>query len=319
MEVAVTGAFSFTGSYVARELLRRGHTVRTLTSHPAKPEWARKVAVHPFSFDDGAELERSLRGAKVLVNTYWMRFPRKGVTFSDAVENTRLLLDAARRAGVQRVVHVSVANASPDAIVPYYRAKAAAEQVVREAGVSYAIVRPTWIYGEGDVLLNNLAWLLRHLPFFPMVGRGRYRIQPVHVGDVADIIADMAESKKAVTVDAAGPDVFEYRGFVRVLKRALGKHRVVVPTPAPIALLMGKLTGLLLRDVVATKDEMRVLRSSLMTSKQTPIGRQRLEEWLRENRETVGRRWASDLGRHYRGVDLESFKRSQPARAPKAS
>jgi NADH dehydrogenase len=310
MDVAVTGAFSFTGSHVARALLRRGHTVRTLTSHPAKPGWAQDVAVHPFSFDDGAALQRSLRGAKVLVNTYWMRFPRKGVTFADAVENTRILLDGARRAGVRRVVHLSVANASAEAIVPYYRAKAAAEEVVRDAGLSHAIVRPTWIYGEGDVLLNNLAWLLRHLPFFPMVGRGRYRIQPVHVGDLATIVADLVESRKTVTVDAAGPDVFEYREFVRVLKRALGKHRMVVPTPAPFALVMGRLTGLMLRDVVATRDEMRVLRASLMTSSEEPLGRQHLEDWLRANRETVGRHWASDLGRHYRGVDLEPFKRA---------
>ncbi|MEA3166505.1 MAG: hypothetical protein QOJ26_1377 [Thermoplasmata archaeon] len=313
MDVAVTGAFSFTGSYVAQELLRRGHKVRTLTSHPEKPAWAGEVAVHPFSFDDPGELERSLRGATVLVNTYWMRFPRKGVTFADAVENTRLLLDAARRAGVKRVVHVSVANAGPDAIVPYYRAKATAEQVVRESGLSFAIVRPTWIYGEGDVLLNNLAWLLRHLPIFPMVGRGRYRIQPVFVGDVAAIIADLVGSRASVTVDAAGPDVFEYRDFVRVLKRALGKRRLVVPTPAPFALVMGKLTGLLLRDVVATKDEMRVLRASLMTSEATPQGSQHLEPWLREHRGLVGRHWASDLGRHYRGVDLEPFKRGEAA------
>jgi NADH dehydrogenase len=312
MDVAVTGAFSFTGASVAQELLRRGHTVRTLTGHPDKPEWASQVAVHPFSFDDPARLAASLRGATVLVNTYWMRFPRKGVTFADAVENTRILLAAAKKAGVQRVVHLSVANASPEAPVPYYRAKAAAEQAVREAGLSSAIVRPTWIYGEGDVLLNNLAWLLRHLPFFPMVGRGRYRIQPVYVGDVAVLAADLAESKKALTVDAAGPDQFEYREFVRVLKRALGKHRLVVPTPAPFALVMGKLTGVLLRDVVATKDEMRTLRASLMTSSEPPLGRIRLEDWLTENRETVGRHWASDLGRHYRGIDLEPFKRGRP-------
>ena len=310
MDVAVTGAFSFTGSHVAKELLRRGHKVRTLTSHPERPAWADEVAVHPFSFDDPAALQRSLRGAKVLVNTYWMRFPRQGVTFDDAVENTRILVEAAKKAGVQRVVHLSVSNASPDAIVPYYRAKAAAEAVVRASGLSVAIVRPTWIFGEDDVLLNNLAWMLRHLPVFPMVGRGRYRVQPVYVGDVARIVVDLVASRSTATVDAAGPEQLEYRGFVRVLKRALGKRRLVVPTPAPVALAMGKLTGLVLRDVVATRDEMRTLRASLMTSDGTPLGKTRLADWLRENRETVGKRWASDLGRHFRGVDLERFKRS---------
>jgi uncharacterized protein YbjT (DUF2867 family) len=310
LEVAVTGAFSFTGAYVAQELQRRGHTVRTLTSHPAPPaQWARAIAVHPYRFDDLTALAASLRGVRVLVNTYWMRFPRSGIGFDDAVENTRILGIAAAKAGVQRIVHVSVANPSHESPFAYYRAKAAAEEALGECGVPLAIVRPTWIFGEGDVLLNNLAWLLRHLPVFAMVGRGRYKVQPVYAGDVARIIADLCESKGRVIVDAAGPDVLEYRELVAIMKRALGKHRLVVPAPTFVALVMGKLAGLALRDVVLTKPELGVLRASLMTSSQPPLGRVHVEDWLREHRAVVGRRWASDLGRHFRGVDLTGFKR----------
>ncbi len=310
MEVAVTGAFSFTGSFVAQELLRRGHAVRTLTSHPTPPaSWAKAVKTHPFQFHDPAALVGSLRGAQVLVNTYWMRFPRNGIGFSDVVENTRILMDAAKKAGVKRVVHVSVANPSPDSPFAYYRAKAEAEEVVRGSGISHAIVRPTWIYGENDVLLNNLGWLMRHLPVFAMVGRGRYKVQPVYVGDVASIIADLCESRVQSTVDAAGPDILEYRELARILKRALRKHRFIVPAPAWFALIMGKLTGVLMRDVVLTKPELGVLQASLMTSGEPPLGKVRVEDWLREHHAIVGCRWASDLGRHFRGVDLSSFKR----------
>jgi NADH dehydrogenase len=315
MDVTVTGAFSFTGSYVARDLLRRGHAVRTLTSHPQPPApWAQGIAAAPFSFDDPPALVTALRGSGALVNTYWMRFPRKGLDFPDVVRNTSILIESAKKAGIRRLVHLSVANAALDAPFAYYRAKAEAEEIVRTSGLSYAIVRPTWIFGEGDVLLNNLAWML-HLPVFPVVGRGRYPVQPVFVGDVARLVADLVEDTREVTLDAAGPDKMQYRDFARVLKRSLGKRRFAVPTPPPLALLAGKATGLLLRDVVMTRDEMGILRQGLMASTKPPLGTVRLEDWLRENGATVGRRWTSDLERHFRGVDLEPFKRgpTQPA------
>ena len=295
---------------MAQELLGRGHKLSTLTSHPRPPgDWAKGIAAHPVSFDDPARLAKSLAGAQVLVNTYWMRFPAKGVGFDDAVANTRILMEAAKAAGVKRVVHLSVANPSPESPFDYYRAKAAAEKVVQDSGLSVAIVRPTWIFGEGDVLLNNLAWLLRHMPFMMMVGRGRYNVQPVYVGDVARIVAELVESDKRTVVDAAGPDKMEYREFARVLKRSLAKRRLVVPLPAPLALVGGKVAGLLLRDVVATRQEMGILRASLMSSEKPPLGKVRLQAWLNENRDTVGKKWASDMGRHYRGVDLRPFKR----------
>lgn len=150
----VTGAFSFTGRAIAEELLRRGRPVRTLTrrTHPRDPLAAR-IESAPLVFDDPAPLA----GADTLYNTYWIRFPRGGATFEQAVEHTRALLRAAREAGVRRVVHISVTNPSEGSPLPYFHGKALCERAVAESGLSYAIVRPTLVFGAGDILLNNIA------------------------------------------------------------------------------------------------------------------------------------------------------------------
>src|SRR5438067_6265645 len=158
----VTGAFSFTGRFIARRLLAEERRIKTLTNHPQRPGAGEITAdVAPLQFTDRAALVESLRGADVLYNTYWVRFRHGHVRFGDAVANTRILLGAARDAGVRRVVHISVSNPAADSELDYYAGKARAEQVVRESRLPWAIVRPTLVFGQGDILINNIAWLLR--------------------------------------------------------------------------------------------------------------------------------------------------------------
>ena len=120
----VTGAFSYTGRYVARRLLDEGVGVRTLTRNPDRRDlFGGLVPAAPLDFSDPDGLCRSMQGAGVLYNTYWIRFGRGRTTFEQAVENSRVLFDAGVRAGVGRIVHFSVANASPDSALPYFRGK----------------------------------------------------------------------------------------------------------------------------------------------------------------------------------------------------
>jgi uncharacterized protein YbjT (DUF2867 family) len=157
----VTGAFSFTGRYVAARLLESGREVRTLTRRPqSESPFGDRVRAFPLDFADPGPL----RGADTLYNTYWIRFPDAGTTFDDAVANTVALYDAARAAGVRRVVQLSVAHASPDSPYAYFRGKAAVEAALASSGLSHAIVRPTLVFGDGEVLVNNIARLLRRLP-----------------------------------------------------------------------------------------------------------------------------------------------------------
>jgi nucleoside-diphosphate-sugar epimerase len=209
----VTGAFSYTGRHIAERLLAAGRSVRTLTNQPDPPNPFREsVETFPYAFDDLDELRRSLNGASTLYNTYWVRFERGAVAFQRAVENSSRLFEAARRAGVERIIHVSVTNPSLDSPLPYFRGKALVEEALVAAGVSHAVVRPTVVFGPGDILINNIAWLLRRFPVFAIPGSGRYRVRPVHVDDVARTCVEAAESDDDLIVDAVGARGHGLRG-----------------------------------------------------------------------------------------------------------
>ncbi|MGH2581061.1 MAG: SDR family oxidoreductase, partial [Actinomycetota bacterium] len=184
----VTGAFGYTGRYITARLLESGRSVRTLTGHPNRPNpFGDRVAVAAFDFEDRRKLAGHLRGATTLYNTYWVRFPRGDVTFERAVAISETLIHAARDAGVRRIVHVSITNPSEDSPFPYFRGKATVERMIRDSGLGYAIVRPTVIFGREDILINNIAYILRRVPIFGIPGSGSYRLRPVSVEDVADI------------------------------------------------------------------------------------------------------------------------------------
>ena len=282
---AVTGATSFTGRFIAQRLADAGHQVRNLT---------RAV------LGDPQRLHAALDGSDTLYNTLWIRFERGPITYAWATERNRMLFEAARRAGVRRIVHISVINASRDAPTAYFRAKAEVEEALVATGLSHAIVRPTVSYGPGDILINNLAWTLRRLPVFGVPGDGRYPIQPVHVDDVAAVAVRAGGMTDDVTLDAGGPDVFAFDDFVALVRRAVGSRAVVVHMPVIASLAAARLIGLVVRDVVLTRHEVTELQQRLMFSEQPPAGGIRLADWLAANADTIGRHWSSELDRHFR-------------------
>lgn len=302
MRAAVTGAFSYTGRHVAERLLKAGHSVVTLTNHPRDTAIdGHPVEVHPLDFSDPSRLEDALAGTDVLFNTYWVRFTHGRVTFESAVRNSGVLIGAARSAGVGRIVHVSIANPSADSPSPYYRGKAAVEELVRASRLPYAIVRPTVIYGHGDVLVNNIAWMLRHSPVFGIPGNGRYGIQPVFIDDYAQLLVEVATARDgSVEMDAVGPDVFEFRELVRTIKRAVNARCVVVSLPPALALAGARLFGLLVRDVVLTEGEVQELMDGVLVSRGPATCPTPFSSWLSEEASTLGCAWSSELGRHFR-------------------
>lgn len=299
----VTGAFGYTGKYIARELLRRGMRVRTLTNslHREDP-FGGAVEVHPLGFADRDALVESLRGAAALHNTYWVRYDyRRGTRdfgYDLAVSNTRTLLECAGQAGIGRVVHVSIANASEDSDWGYFRGKALLEKDLQVSGLSYAIVRPTVIFGGPDgVLINNIAWLLRHFPVFGLFGRGDYRLTPIHVADVARICANAADGDTNVTLNAVGPETFTYREMIYEMARAMGLRRLIVPLPDFVSLLAGRALGLFLRDIVVTRREISGLRDEFMYTGTEALGTTSFTDWLQSEAETLGRTYTNDLKR----------------------
>jgi NADH dehydrogenase len=297
----VTGAFSFTGRFIARRLIAEGRSIRTLTNHPRRPGTDDiKAEVAPLLFSDYPALVESLRGADVLYNTYWIRFPHGGTYFGDAVDNTQALMTAAVKAGVRKVVHISVSNPSVDSPLAYYAGKARAEAIVRDSGLEWAIVRPTLIFGPGDILINNIAWLLRRMPVFVIPGLGTYRLQPVAGEDVAEIAIWAAGVDSGITVDAAGPDIISYAEMVEGISIAVARRPRRLYIPPELTIMAGKLVGMLVHDVLLTRDELRGLMDELLVSHEPPRGRLRIDDWLLRSWETLGTTYASELGRHFR-------------------
>jgi uncharacterized protein YbjT (DUF2867 family) len=297
----VTGAFSFTGRFITRRLLAEGRQVRTLTGHPGRAhDLGEAVSVAPLAFDDPAALTRSLRGAEVLYNTYWVRFPHRRTTFDQAVANTEVLVRSAKLAGIRRVVHISITNPASDSPFAYFRGKAAAERAVIESGLSHAIIRPTVVFGEGDILINNIAWLARRFPVFAVPGRGDAPVRPIHVDDVARIAVEAGHRSESLTVDAVGPETFTFEELVRLVAGAVGRRTRVVRVPPAVVLGLVRVLGFSVRDVLLTGDELGGLLAGLVSTGGPATGEIRLSQWLEQHADEVGRSYASELTRHYR-------------------
>jgi len=298
--IVVTGALSYTGRYATQLLLGRGYKVRTLTNHPERANpFGDQVQVLSYNFDHPDRLAQDLHGASTLINTYWVRFPRGKSSFDTAVQNTKTLIAAARTAGVKRIVHVSIANPSLQSLLAYYKGKALLEQAVVESGLDYAILRPTVIFGLEDILINNLTWFVRHFPLFGIPGDGRYRIRPIYVGDMAQLMADAVEQKASTVLDAVGPETFTFEQLVRLIGAKIDRPIRMLHLPVPLAYAFTRLTGWLVRDVVLTQEEYMGLMGDLLVSDGPSSGKTRLSQWLAENRENVGRHYVSEVERHY--------------------
>ncbi len=297
----VTGAFGYTGAYITRRLLNMDKEVRTLTGHPnSRSSLANQVPAYPLSFDRPDQLVEALRGASVLYNTYWIRFAYKETNFERAVANTEALIWAAAEAGVRRIVHISITNASVDSPLPYFRGKGLVEKTIRSSELSYAILRPALIFGAEDVLVNNIAWFLKKFPSFFIGGAGDYPVQPVYVEDLAELAVRVGADDSNLVVDSVGPEVFTYHQLVRLIAEKVGSRVKTVHVRPGLVLLVSRLVGQLLRDVVLTPDEMQGLMAGLLVSNEEPTGETGFTRWLQENCGSLGARYVSELNRHYR-------------------
>ena len=296
----VTGAFGYTGKYITQRLLDAGRRVRTITGHPNRKNcFGNQVEIASMDFNDRAGLVRSLRGAAVLYNTYWVRFNHGRATFDEAVANSCVLIEAAREAGVRKIVHLSIANPSLDSRLAYYSGKAQVEKAIMDSGLSYAILRPTVIFGTEDILINNIAWFARRFPVFAIPGSGQYQLQPMFVEDLAKLATSSARQENNLVLDAVGPEIFTFDDLVRRIALAIGRNPRFLHVSPRAALQMLRCVGPMVGDVILTREEIEGLMADLLVSKQPATGQTRFSEWLAKNAPGLGTRYSSELGRHY--------------------
>ncbi len=308
MRIAVTGAFGYSGRYITERLLQAGHEVITLTNSLNRPNpFGTKVTAFPFHFDEPGKLCDSLREVNALINTYWVRFDHRLFTHEKAVANTKVLFSAAKEAGVRRIVHVSITNPDITSTLPYFRGKAELESSLRALGISYCILRPTVLFGKEDVLINNIAWSLRHLPVVGVFGEGDYRLQPICVDDLAQAAAQKVSENHDEVIEAIGPETFTYRELVAIIGRAVGVKRPIISISPIVGYWSCRLIGLFVGDVVITREEIRGLMEGRLYVDAPPLGTTRLTDWVERHRDTLGRHYTSEMARR---VDRSSKYRS---------
>lgn len=300
MDIAVTGAFGYSGKAITELLLARGDRVRTLTNSPNRAhDFGDRVAVYSLAFDDPSLLAQTLRGCDVLVNTYWVRFNHRLFSFDQAVRNTQRLFGAARQAGVQRIVHTSILKPQAGHGLSYYEGKLQLERDLEATGVEHAILRPGVLFGRGDILVNNIAWVLRHLPFFGVFGDGNYALAPMHVEDFAATAIRAIDDEPGLEriIDCHGPETFAYGDLVRQIAAIIGVHRPVLRVSPQLGYIVSRLLNPFVKDVIITREEIEGLMRGLLWSDKPSLGTTRLTQWAQSHREALGRRYASEVGR----------------------
>lgn len=295
---AVTGAFGYSGKYIAQRLLDLGHRVITLTNSidRANP-FQDQVKAYPFNFENPEELTRTFKDVSVLYNTYWVRFNHRTFKHADAVQNTLVLFEAAKAANVERIVHISITNPSDDSHLEYFSGKAKLERALVDSGISYAILRPTVLFGKEDILINNIAWALRRLPVFGVFGDGEYRLQPIYVDDLAALAVEQGAESESHIIDAIGPETFTYRGLAKAIGDTIGKPRPILSIPPSLGYLTGWILGKYVGDVLITREEIEGLMADLLYVDSPPAGKTRLTDWMNEHADTLGRQYTSELAR----------------------
>ncbi len=298
---AVTGAFGYSGKYISQKLLSLGHEVITLTGSPNRPNpFDGKIKTYPYNFNNPEALVESLKDIDILINTYWVRFSHGENTHQKAVSNTRKLFRAAKEARVKKIVHTSISNPSTDSHLPYFWGKKILEEDLQSSGISYAILRPNVIFGKEDILINNIAWFLRHIPVFAIPGDGKYQLQPIYVEDMADLAVKASQNEENQIIEAIGPETFSFKDLVEMIKIKTKSKTLILNTPPKFAYWASSIVGKLVGDVVLTANEIDGLMDNLLVTESEPAGETKLSDWVEKNSKTLGKKYANEIKRHYK-------------------
>jgi len=240
MKIVVAGGTGLLGRAITTALLDAGHQVTaTSRSNPASDPIDSRALWASADVTVPGTLPAAVQGADAVVDAVQfpnspIENPRKGFTFERIdLGGTRNLVDAARAAGVRHFIGLSGVGASADARYHWQRFKWEEEQYIAASGVPFTVFRPSWIYGERDVSLNRFLGFTRFLPFVPVIGNGRARINPLYIGDLgAHVAAAVAKGNPTGQVfEIGGPETLTMDEVIRCALQVAGKRRFLLHNP----------------------------------------------------------------------------------------
>ena len=252
MKVFVTGATGFVGHEILRQLHFDKHAIHILARDPGSPRGRELVQryqarIHAGDILNSSRLESSMAGAEAIIHLVGIISEAGSQTFENIhTKGTQIVVEAARRARVQRVIHMSALGTRAAAPSRYHRSKWAAEEIVRESALDYTIFRPSIIYGPEDKFVNTLAKLSRFSPLMPVIGKGNGLLQPIAVESVATAFVRSLTAPRAVgqTFDLCGPERLTFNQVLDDLMMVMKRNRLKIHLPVSIAWQMAKIMEL---------------------------------------------------------------------------
>jgi NADH dehydrogenase len=260
--IVVTGATGFVGEEVVKQLRADGHAVRAVVREPAPAQWLKQrydVELFHGNVLHAPSLEGSMQGAKCVIHLVGIIHEWKENTFERVhTQATTNVVDAAKKAGVARYLHMSALGARAGAKSRYHQTKWAAEEYVRKSGLAWTIFRPSVIYGARDKSINVLAKVIRLAPFVPVLGDGNSRIQPVSVENVAKAFVAAIKNDATIgkTYDLCGPVAFTWNELYDKLLAFYGLRKPKIHLPLPIARVQAFLFEKMLAHPPFTRDQL---------------------------------------------------------------
>jgi uncharacterized protein YbjT (DUF2867 family) len=250
MKVAITGGNGFVGAALADVLERNGHEAVRLSRR------------NGGDVGDEAAMRAGFSGCDAVAHCAGINRQIGDQTFERVhVQGTRHVVEAARHAGVKRILLVSFLRARPDCGSAYHESKFAAEQIVRESGIPYVIFKPGVIYGRGDNMLNHLKRSFKTFPVFGFVGLRDRDVAPLHVDDMSSLLlAGLTDDRlRNRTFAAIGPETLGLRKAVTRVAKVVGRRPLAFPMPIWFHRLFALAAELLMRQPVVSRAQVRIL------------------------------------------------------------
>ena len=269
--ILVTGATGFVGSHLVKRLRKEGLKVRAVTRTPAKAQSLADLGaeVVPGEIDDPASLEAAAQGCDRVIHLVGIIQEGRGFTFRSVhVEGTRNVLDAAKKAGIGHFVYQSAVGSREGAKSQYHRTKWEAENLVRASGIPYTILRPSLIYGPGDLFTIRISEMIKVSPVLPVIGTGRSKIQPIFIDDVVECLRKIVTSESFINkiYEIGGPDELTYEAVTKAIARAMGVDRPVVHMPLFFMRTMAMVAETVLSKPPVTTDQLIMLQEDNVCS-----------------------------------------------------